>query len=179
MMIADSHKNEEQDKEQDEDQAKKWTGKHVLIAVVLFFVAIIIVNLFMVGMGIMTFPGEDTQQSYRQGLEYNQTIEKRNQQIASGWSADIIVSGNNTLVLKITDAQGKTVKGLKVTGALKHLAETDRDFTLKFAQSATGTYIAPVDTALFGQQWLLVTKAQKSDGTSFDTRNKLWLKQAQ
>lgn len=155
----------------------KWTGKHVLIAMIVFFGVIIVANTFMITLGIKTFPGEDTKQSYRQGLEYDQTIAKRQKQIASGWQAHISITNNGNLVLKITDANGDAVKGLKATGTLKHLAKTDLDHELKFAQSAEGTYIAHVDKTLFGQEWLLFTSAQKTDGTSFDTRNKIWLKQ--
>ena len=157
-------------------QKKPWTGKHVLFSVVVFFGVIFAANIAMVTLGIKSFPGEDTKQSYRQGIEYNKALEERNRQIATGWTADIEVKDKNAIVLKIMDNSGAVVRGLKVTGVLKHPAETDRDFVLKFAQSANGSYIAPVDAALFGKQWLLITSAQKTDGTKFDTRNEIWLK---
>lgn len=164
-----------------EDKAKKhpkkpWTGKHVLFAVVAFFSVIIAVNIAMVTLGVKSYPGEDTKQSYRQGIEYNDAIAERKRQAATGWTADIQIKDKNAVVLKITDRGGIAVRGLRVTGALKHPAKTDRDFILKFAQSADGTYIAPIDTALFGKQWLLITNAKTRDGIKFDTRNEIWLK---
>ena len=156
---------------------KEWTGKHILAAVVMFFGVIFAANIAMVTLGVKSFPGEDIKQSYRQGLEYNQTIAKRNAQIATGWNADITIRDKNAIVLKLTDKSGAIMRGLRVTGSLKHPAETDKDFTLKFAQAADGTYIASIDKALLGKQWVLTTSAQQTDGTTFDTRNEIWLKQ--
>lgn len=164
-------------KTDENDDVKKWTGKHVLAAVVIFFGVIIIVNIAMVTLGVRSFPGEDTKQSYRMGIEYNQTIAKRNAQIATGWNADITIKDKNAIVLKITDRSDMVIRGLRVTGSLKHLAETDKDFALKFAQAADGTYIASIDKTLLGKQWVLTTSAQQTDGTIFDTRNEIWLKQ--
>jgi nitrogen fixation protein FixH len=157
-------------------KAKKWTGKHVLFAVIAFFGVIFAVNIAMVTLGIRSFPGEDTKQSYRQGLEYNKTIAAREAQIATGWNADITLQ-DNTITLHISDRTGQTIKGLRVTGVLKHPAETDKDVTLKFAQAASGSYIAPIDKALLGKQWLLLTSAHQTDGPKFNTRNEIWLKQ--
>lgn len=158
-------------------EAKKWTGKHVWVAIIIFFGIIFIANIAMVTVGIRSFPGEDIKQSYRMGIEYNQTIAKRNAQLATGWNADISIKDKNTVVLKLTDRSGMVIRGLRVTGALKHLAETDKDFPLKFAQAANGTYIVPIDKALLGKQWVLITSAKQADGTTFDTRNEIWLEQ--
>lgn len=163
-------------KTQKQKPQKKWTGKTVWIAIIVFFGVIFAANIAMVTLGVRSFPGEDTKQSYRQGIEFNKTIAERNAQIATGWSADITV-GDLTIILHIADREGQTVKNLRVTGILKHLAETDKDVTLKFAQAANGTYMAPIDNALLGKQWLLLTSAKQADGTVFDTRNEIWLKQ--
>lgn len=155
---------------------KQWTGKTIWFAIIMFFGVIFAANIAMVTLGVRSFPGEDTKQSYRQGLEFNKTIAARNTQTALGWSADITVQ-DLTIALHLTDRSNQTIRGLRVTGVLKHPAETDKDVTLKFAQSANGSYIASIDKALLGKQWLLLTSAQQADGTIFDTRNEIWLKQ--
>ena len=158
-------------------KTKEWTGWHVLAAVVIFFGIILAANISMISLGLKSFPGEDTKQSYRQGLEFNKTLADRQAQKALGWSADITVESNGTIILKLTDKTGQNVRGLRVNGMLKHPAETDKDVALKFAESANGNYIAIVDKVHMGKQWVLLTSAQKPDGTRFDTRNELWLKQ--
>ncbi len=160
----------------DTNGTKQWTGKHVLMAVIIFFGVIFVANIAMVTLGVRSFPGEDVKQSYRQGLAYNQNIAARNAQAATGWSADINLGDENSIILTLTDKSGVVIRGLKVTGTLKHLAETDKDSPLKFAQAADGTYIASIDKALRGKQWVLITSAQQADGTIFNTRNEIWLK---
>ncbi len=161
--------------------AKKLTGKHVLLMICAFFGVIFIVNAIMFYWAFGTFRGEDTKRSYRQGLAYNQTIEKRAAQIASGWHADITINPDHTISLKITNREGAAVRGLSIDGKLKHPAETDLDVPLKFAQAADGGYLARIDKANFGtgsgKQWRILTTTQKSDGTSFKTSNEIWLKQ--
>jgi len=170
---------------QSKKQAKKLTGKHVLLMICAFFGVIFIVNAIMFYWAFGTFRGEDTERSYRQGLAYNQTIEKRAVQIASGWRADITINPDYTINLRITDHEGETVRGLAVKGLLKHPAETDLDVKLKFAQAADGSYLARLGKAQFGagdgKQWRILTTAreatQKPGGTSFNTNNEIWLKQ--
>ena len=164
------------DEPQEENSGKKWTGWHVFFAVSIFFGVIFAANISMVTLGVKSFPGEDTKQSYRQGIEYNNAIAERKRQAATGWTADIEIKDKSAVILKITDRSGVTIRGLRVTGVFKHPAETDLDYALKFAQAADGTYIAPIDAALFGKQWLLITSAKTTDGTKFDTRNEIWLK---
>ncbi len=154
---------------------KQWTGKHVLFAVVAFFGVILIANIAMITLGVRSFPGEDIKQSYQQGIAYNETIKARTVQSELGWRADITLQ-NQTIALHMADRNDQTIRALRVTGVLKHPAETDKDVTLKFAQAANGTYIASIDKALLGKQWLLLTSAQQADGTKFDTRNEIWLK---
>jgi len=173
--MSDDIENEQQ-KTKAPKKTKEWTGKHVLYAVVAFFGVIFAINIAMVTLGVISFPGEDTKQSYRQGLAYNKTIAARNTQAALGWRADITVQ-DLTIILHISDRTGKTIKGLRVTGVLKHPAETRKDVTLKFAQAANGSYMAPIDNVLLDKQWLLLTSAHQADGTKFDTRNEIWLKQ--
>jgi nitrogen fixation protein FixH len=163
-------------KQKPKEKTKQWTGKHVWVAIIIFFGVIFAANIAMVTVGIRSFPGEDTKQSYRQGLKYNKTIAARNTQLATGWSADITVQ-EGAIALHLKGRSGLTIRGLRVTGVLKHPAETDKDVILKFAQAANGSYIAPIDKALLGKQWLLLTSAQQADGTTFDTRNEIWLKQ--
>ena len=166
---------------QSKKQARELTGKHVLLMVCAFFGVIFVANAIMFYWAFGTFRGEDTKRSYRQGLAYNQTIEKRAAQIAGGWTADITINPDNTLSLKITDRDGKIIGGLKISGRLKHPAETDLDVELKFTQAADGSYVARLDKAQFGagsgKLWRMLTSAQKPDGTSFNTSNEIWLKQ--
>lgn len=157
-----------------------FTGWHMLFMIVGFFGIIVAVNVFMVVRAVQTFPGEDIKQSYRQGLEYNQTLDKRAVQRAREWHADISVLPDHSIVLKLTDKSGLPVRGLTVTGLLKHPGETDLDTVLSFTLDAqSGHYTTQVADGITGKRWL-VTKAvyagAEAQTPAFETRNELWLK---
>ena len=98
---------------------KELTGKHVLLIVIAIFGVVFAVNGFMVMQAVKTFRGEDTKQSYRQGLAYNETLDMRAQQKALGWRAKIDLNAR-IISLAIEDKSGMPVRGLTVTGLLKH-----------------------------------------------------------
>ena len=150
------------------------TGKHVIFIIIGFFSVVFGVNAYMVTQSIKTYRGEDTKQSYRQGLAYNDTLQKRKAQRATGWSADIKISNTQAITLTISDDNATQVRGLTVTGILKHPAETDLDLPLTFTQNPDGSYTAALKNAPAGK-WYLTTKAQRSDGLVFDTRNEITL----
>lgn len=163
-----------------------FTGWHMLFLMVAFFGTIITVNMVLVFKAVGSYPGVDTQQSYRQGLAYNETLNARVRQKTLEWSADITVTPAQKIILNITDKNTMPVRGLTVTGILKHPTDTNQDKDLVFMQNMqTGQYEVQLDTHLKGKKWLL-TKAVyanaasetsgKADAPYFETRNELWLK---
>ncbi len=151
------------------------TGRHVIFICIGIFTVVGGVNAYMVMQSVKTFRGEDVKGSYRQGLAYNETLDKRTAQRASGWEADISIANDNTLTLSIVDSGNIAVRGLTVTGLLKHPIDTDFDLPVTFANQSDGTYIANVDSTMAGKRWL-ITKAVTTDGFIFETRNEIWLK---
>jgi nitrogen fixation protein FixH len=149
------------------------TGRHVFFIVAGFFLVVIAVNAVMITQAIRTFRGEDIKQSYRQGLEYNDTLAKRASQKQSGWVAEIFLDDNHKLTLTLKDASGSIIRGLDVSGIVKHPIETDLDLPVQFKQNEHGEYIAQINGS--GKRWL-ETKAVDSNGFVFETRNEIWLK---
>ena len=160
---------------------REFTGKHMLMGLIAFFGVIVAVNAYMMYQAVVTFRGEDIKQSDRQGLDYNKTLEKRLQQFSRGWSADIKISQDHTLTLRIVDQNALAIRGLEIEGLLKHPVETDLDIPLVFTPDAqTGSYIAALPTDAKGKRWVQ-TKARyasEADGKDalFETKNEIWLK---
>ncbi len=159
----------------------EFTGKHMLMLLVAFFGVIVAVNVFMMYKAVTTFRGEDVKQSYRQGLDYNATLEKRLQQFSRGWSADIRITTNHNLVLNITDANGLAVRGLAIEAVLKHPVDTDLDTVLVFRPDAgLGRYTAPLPTDIKGKRWVYTKAVYANSGQGsdaiFETKNAIWLK---
>jgi len=120
---------------------KELTGRHVLLSVIVFFAVLFIVNGAFIYAAVTSFRGEDVERSYRQGLDYNQTLKARRAQAELGWEAmvnvqtsGITVSGTpvQKLFVRITDSQGRALSNVNITGRLRHPVDTDLDFPLSF-----------------------------------------------
>lgn len=159
---------------QSEAASFRLTGRSVFFIIFGFFVIVILVNAYMAYMAIGTFRGEDTKQSYLQGLHYNQTIEARHHQNELGWRAKLHIE-NGMIDMAITGRDGTPITGLTLTGVLKHPSETDLDHKLVFVEQSNGHYTAHTGGITGGRH--LLTETRAADGTVFKTRNdNLWLK---
>lgn len=151
------------------------TGRHVIFTTLGIFTVVGGVNAFMVTKAVTTFRGEDIKKSFRQGLAYNETLNRRAQQRASGWTANLTTMDDNTIQLAIIDSGEIPVRGLTITGLVKHPTDTGFDIALAFTPLENGSYSAHIETEKRGKRWL-VTKAIGDGGFVFETRNEIWLK---
>ena len=89
-------------------------GLHVLGIIAGFFLITFLVNGVFVWRAVTSFPGEEVEKSYLQGLDYNRTLEQREAQAALGWGAEIGVDPvrRDQLLVRITDDSGSPVGGL-------------------------------------------------------------------
>ncbi|MEE9346837.1 MAG: FixH family protein [Robiginitomaculum sp.] len=157
---------------------KELTGKHVLVMLVVFFGLIIAVNGYFLYAAVTTFRGEDIKQSYRQGLEYNETIAQRAAGQALGWSATAnLIEGDNgasQVIIEMKDAAGDPLTGLTLTGRLRHPADTARDKPLIFETLGAGRYMAPALDVT--GKWQLNALASKGDTPSFKMQQDIWIR---
>ncbi len=159
---------------------RKIEGRHVLIGLVGFFLAIIGVNLVMAYMAITTYSGIDTPDAYRKGLAYNTRIAAETRQAALGWREAVTWETSQApLKLTLTDTQGNPVSGLHVTASLGRPATNRYDRVLVMSERAPGTYEVRVADADAGN-WAVEIKASRLRSGSVDqvyeTRRRLWLK---
>lgn len=146
--------------------ARQLTGRHVLISVIVFFGIIIAVNAVFIVAAIQSFSGEDVKGSYRQGLDYNKRIEARATELAMGWSVrgNVIKEPETKLVFSFSDADGDALKGMTVSGVLRHPADRSLDIPLIFMPQKDGIYIAEFEVdSLY---WRFIGKA-KTQGHDF------------
>ncbi|MAC89398.1 FixH family protein [Maricaulis sp.] len=146
-------------------------GWHVLILILMFFGVTIGVNATFVTLALSSHPGEDVPRSYVQGLNYNDTLDRRNAQAALGWSARVNqVDGD--LVLAIDDADGAAVAGLELAGQLIHPADTGADCDLAFTEARPGVYRSTLPCGEAGD-WRL--RVHTVDGPPFEMMHALRL----
>lgn len=150
-----------------QDDPKQWalTGKHVLIMLLVFFGIIIAVSIVFTTLAVQSFRGEDIKQSYRQGIEYNETLADRAAQSDLGWRAAINVSGtidSRRLIVKVTGADGQGLSDLIITGRLRHPADQTLDRPLEFTVGADG--LARADLSGLSGQWTVHAEAINASG---------------
>ncbi|MDP6563246.1 MAG: FixH family protein [Alphaproteobacteria bacterium] len=155
------------------------TGRDVLWLLLGFFALIIVVNGIFVVLALNSFSGVSTENAYRQGLAYNQTLQAAARQKALGWSARLmaeprISGGEAALTVRLADADGGPLDGLAVTGEMRRPAHDRADIALRFEALGKGQYRARVHPAEAGQ-WDLSVLATGAAETRFRWEKRLWL----
>jgi nitrogen fixation protein FixH len=149
------------------DDSHQWTltGKHVLAMLLVFFGIIIAVSIVFTTLAVQSFRGEDIKQSYRQGIEYNETLADRAAQSDLGWRAAVNVTGDindRRLIVKVTGADDRGLSDLTITGRLRHPADQTLDRPLVFTRGPDG--LARADIAGLYGQWTVQAQAMNADG---------------
>lgn len=148
-----------------ENKKKELTGRHVLIMLLSFFGIMLVVNGYFLYAAIDSFRGEDVKGSYRQGLEYNKTIDARIVQDLLGWTvrSNYIaqVDGKTRVIVKLTDAKNRPLENLSVSGKLRHPTDLAKDRVVEFAPVGSGRYVA--QTPAVEGKYTLIAVAQRED----------------
>ncbi|HVY84555.1 MAG TPA: FixH family protein [Caulobacterales bacterium] len=151
-------------------------GVHVLAGLIFCFGLVIAVNVAFAFMAVKTFPGEDEQHSYVQGLHYNHTLAERHMQAALGWRAGAALDQGphgGELQVRLIDADEAPIDSAVVTGELERPTDSRLDRALSFAPRGDGVYIARTDNLPLGE-WRLRARAQRSDGALDFERSFTW-----
>jgi nitrogen fixation protein FixH len=152
------------------------TGPRVLLMLVAFFGVIIAVNVVFIVEAVGTFSGEDKQDPYLQGIDYNHTIAEHEAQAKLGWRATIDAGrdgrGLATMAIAVRRDDGTPVTGLRLAGLLRHPADQHLDKPLTFAEAAPGRYVAQIARVRAGA-WDAIIRAK--GGVPFEAARRLWL----
>ena len=146
-------------------------GWHVLVLILLFFGVTIGVNATFVTLALRTHPGEDVPRSYMQGVNYNETLERRRQQAEMGWTARFNMT-DDELLIEMRDANDALIPGLVMAGQLIHQADTSQDQVLTFAERRDGLYVAVLPAVESGQ-WRV--RANNTGEIPFELEQDIWL----
>lgn len=143
-------------------------GGHVLAGLLLFFAAIIAINVAFAVAAVRTFPGEDERRSYTQGLRYNDVLAERRAEAALGWRAGAAFEGASDgarVVVNLTDREGAPLTGVNVEGVLRWPAGESGDRALTFENRGGGRYAADLGELAPGR-WELRARAEDASGQS-------------
>jgi nitrogen fixation protein FixH len=155
----------------------KLTGAGVLLWLIGFFGVIIAVNAYFITVSITSFRGEDEQKPYLQGIEYNETLERRSEQAKLDWNATIaanrLPSGAVRVTVTILNSQGFPQPGAELSGELRHPADENRDHAIVLRDEGEGRYVAEVKGVAPGAWDVIVNSASRSK--PFEAVRRLWV----
>jgi len=117
-------------------------GIHVFWWVAAFFGLMIAVQAIFVFQAVRTFPGEEAQNSYIQGLDYNRTLERRDLQRRLGWTAQAGLEADSMLVVRLSDASARAIEDLKVVAHARHPGGAENAIIL--TERRAGEYAASI-----------------------------------
>ncbi len=155
------------------------TGRRVFIMLLGFFGFIIAVNSVFIYFAFKSWPGLGTQDAYRKGLAYNETLNAAHRQNALGWQSNavFIVHEKDAGILRVQlkDAQDKGLVGIAVSAHLTRPAHETFDRTIKLLPKGDGIYQAPIMLPLKGR-WHVTIEAQGNGQTKYRMTHALMVK---
>ena len=138
----------------DESNGKKLSGTHVLLIFLAFFGVMFAVNGIFLHSAITSFPGEDVDNSYVQGIDYNSTLAARSAQAELGWTAEAGLAGDQ-LIIRLADAEGDPLSQQTVSATLRHASDAGLDRDIALAPVNLGEYAQTVPADVPGGVWTL------------------------
>jgi nitrogen fixation protein FixH len=158
---------------------KSLTGKHVLLWLGGTFGVVFAVNALFVTKALDTYPGEDVQNPYLQGVDYNQTLAQRADQASLGWNATIDGSrskaGEAAISVVVDAKDGALPPGFVLSGELRHPADAERDRALTFSKVGDKTFVSHVKSVGAGA-WDVIVSAHDTKNIPFEATRRLWLR---
>lgn len=128
-----------------EGKSRELRGHHVLFWLLGFFGLMLAANGVFIYFAVSTFPGEETEQAYERGLEFNRTLEARAQQDALGWNAEAGLEGEPckaALRVRLSDSLGRPVTHLALRGVLGRTTTSRDDIAPDFARTEADEFLA-------------------------------------
>jgi nitrogen fixation protein FixH len=159
-------------------QARKVTGRTVLVWLVAFFGIVGLVNVAMIRAAVSTYGGLETESSYQAGLAFARETADARAQDARRWHVDAHLAptrdGMTALVVDARDANGRPLAGLAATARLVHPADQRDDHAVVLRETRPGEF-SGVATAAAGQ-WDLVLELARDGTRVFRSKNRVMLR---
>jgi nitrogen fixation protein FixH len=154
------------------------SGRTVLLIFVAFFASIFVANGILVYSALSTFSGSDGEDTYRRGLNYNETLAEAERQRQLGWTSRVQLS-SGSLSLELLDRNQQPVEGRRVSGSLGRPSADRWDQQIVLKETAPGHYQAALNPVQVGS-WIASLSVAGSIGASgaelFKIKERLWLK---
>jgi nitrogen fixation protein FixH len=159
MDSAPSPKNEKSDR-----KLEPWP-----VAIVSFFVVVLIANIIMIYLGQNSWPGLVTNDHYNKGLAYNEVLAAQEFQDRLGWQAGLKVAqpakdGKVKLLFTLKNRDGIRIIDAEVKGELLRPLGDGKRHNVILSVDSQGDYVGNLNVAQAGN-WdvQIIAKAQQAD----------------
>jgi len=154
------------------------SGRSVLAILAAFFGVIFAANGVLVYSALATFSGSDGEDTFRRGLNYNQTLAEAGRQQLLGWTARLQLSSGG-LSVQLLDRDQRPLERRRVSGTLGRPSADRLDRAVELTETSPGRYLAPLD-GLPGGAWIaslsVTGLAGGGEADIFRIKERLWLK---
>ena len=156
---------------------QEWTGRRVLFLLLAFFGVVFAADGVFVYLATSSWTGLSTEDAYRKGLRYNQTIERAAAQQALGWQTAVsfepLDDNTDRLTVSLRDRTDTPIDGRVVTATLHRPVSAGQDIEIPLDWTGAGTYAA--DLALpFRGQWVVHVAVAQNSETPYAIEARVW-----
>lgn len=155
------------------------TGRHVLVALLVFFAVVLGVNMTMMTLALRTMPGAEVKSSYEASQRFNLGLDAIAAQDRRGWRVDIATNGlrrAGVLGVEVRDHSGEALAGLTVLARFERPIDASQDRQVAFDNLGAGRYSARMPELAVGQ-WTLTVEIDRAGERQFVSRQRIVLKE--
>jgi nitrogen fixation protein FixH len=152
--------------------SREFTGRHMLIIMVLFFGVIIAVNLTMATLANTSWSGLVVKNSYVASQEFNEKAEAARLQRELGWTP-VIDFKSDSISFEMKGKSGEEIPLEQVIMVLRHPVGENADRTLTLVRQDNGSFIAREKVP--NGVWIVETTAKTAQHADHFTTRKVLL----
>ena len=149
-------------------QAKEFTGRHMLIIMVLFFGAVIAVNLTMATLANTSWSGLVVKNSYVASQQFNENVEAAKAQAALGWTP-VLAFRAGLMTFQMQGKSGNQIALESVTVVFRHPVGENADRHLTLERQSDGSF-KTAETVPNGVWTIEITAVAPEHPAHFTTR---------
>jgi nitrogen fixation protein FixH len=135
----------------------KKSGNFIPVFIAVFFILLIAIMVNFVYLARHSYPGEITEDAYKQGLQYNRLLEKAADQEKLGWKSDITTSFHNrelTIGFNLLDSNKSPIANAQVEAWFVRPTQAANDTKIALVSDNKGNYNGKILLPLDGR-WVM------------------------
>ena len=152
---------------------KEFTGRHMLIIMVMFFGTVIAVNLTMATLARLSWTGLVVDNSYVASQEFNEKLAESREQAARGWTP-VVTFVPNEISYRLNDGSGSPIQVKSVDILLRRPAYQAEDEHISLEPNGNGTF--GLSATIRDGVWIIESRADFGEAKPYLSSQRVVLK---